>query len=207
MRALQLLALGSLLLPLGAQQAVGGPVVVFIGPPGSGKSTQAAQVAKKYKLPVITPESLIQLDPAAFEKNRTQGISGLERDSDPFLNRLFLKRMEQPDVAAGFILDGYPATKDHADFLAKMLAEGRLPKSVVVLQLDIPDEVARKRMEGKTGGTPGSLEQRLKDYHREMDLIRVYFPSAEIQTIDATPKISKVRKQVESALKQKLGKK
>lgn len=187
---------------LHAQQPVTGPVILLIGPPGSGKSTQASALAKKRSLPVISVESLIQQDPGAFEKNRTKGITGLARDSDPFLNHLFAMRLEQPGLTGGFILDGYPATKDHADFIAKLATEGRLPKSALVLQLDIPDDVARKRMAGQPGAD--SLEQRLKDYHREMDMVRLYFPNADIQTIDARPKSGDVSRKIESILKKKL---
>jgi len=202
------LAAGSLLLfsaLLPAQSPSGSAVILFIGPPGSGKSTQAAAAAKKYKLPVVSRQDLIAVDPEAFRKNRSRAMSGMTEESDPFLNQLFAKKLAQIDVTKGLILDGYPSTKDHADFLAKLSKEGKLPY-VVVIQLAIPDDKVLKRMKGSHEIKDGTLDQRLKDYHREMDMVKLYFPAADIVTIDATPKIDKVTKSVNAVMDQRLKK-
>src|SRR5262245_10752600 len=100
-----------------AETIIDGPVVLFLGPPGSGKSTQAAAAARFLKVPVVAVEDLIAANKATFDRIRRSGISGMEPQSDPVLNRLFLERVQKADLARGVILDGYPATKDHADFL------------------------------------------------------------------------------------------
>jgi adenylate kinase len=203
MRLASLLLLCAMALP--GQNAPNGPVILFIGPPGSGKTTQAAAAAKKHKLPVIARQDLIAVDPAAFQKNRPKAIQGMTEESDPFLNQLFARKLAQADVARGFILDGYPATKDHADFVAKLVREGRLPNPIVI-QLDIPDDVVMKRMKSSHEATDGVLQQRIKDYHREMDMLKLYFPNATVETVDATAKAGKVTKRVEEALKKHLPK-
>ena len=106
-------------------------------------------------------------------------------------------------MTKGLILDGYPATKDHADFLAKLVTEGRIPRAVVI-QLAIPDDVVQKRMMGSHEARDGILEQRLKDYHREMDMAKVYYPIADIVTIDATANVATVTKKVNAALQKRL---
>ncbi len=188
---------------LPAQTPPGGAVIVFIGPPGSGKTTQAAAAAKKYGLPVLSRPDLIAVDPEAYRKNRAKAMGGMTEESDPFLNQLFARKLEQLDVTKGLILDGYPATKDHGDFLAKLAKEGKLPY-VFVIQLTIPDEVVMKRMKNSHEAKDGTLEQRLKDYHREMDMLKLYFPAADIETVDATPKVAKVTKSVNAVLQQRL---
>jgi len=148
---------------------------------------------------------LIAVDPEAFKAHRAKAMGGMTEESDPFLNQLFARRLQQLDVTKGLILDGYPATKDHADFIAKLSKEGKLPY-VFVIQLAIPDDVVMKRLKGSHELKDGTLEQRLKDYHREMDMVKLYYPAADIVTIDATTKIAAVTKKVNEALSQRLGK-
>src|SRR5438309_712698 len=61
---------------------VNGPVVVLLGPPASGKTTQAAAATKYLKVPVVSVESLIRDNAAAFEKDRAKGLSGMEHETD-----------------------------------------------------------------------------------------------------------------------------
>jgi len=199
--AASLLLLFAALLP--AQSPPGASVILFIGPPGSGKSTQANAAAAKYKLPVVTRQDLIAADPEGFRKNRAKAMGGMTEESDPFLNQLFAKKLATIDITKGLILDGYPATKDHADFVAKLVKEGKLPYTFVI-QLAIPDNVVMKRMKGSHEVKDGTLDQRLKDYHREMDMVTSYYPAADIVTIDATPNIATVTKKVNEAMDQRL---
>ena len=187
------------------QQLVTGPVVVFLGPPGSGKSTQAVQAAKLLKVPVVSAEDLIKENAAELAKARTSGITGMEPQTDPLLNKFFDARLKKGDLARGVILDGYPNTKDQADFSSKLVASGYISKPII-LHLQVPDEVVRKRMKGKDGKVPDSVEQRLKDYHRETTALEVYFPKAEVVNIDGTKKPKAVTKQINAVLKARFGK-
>lgn len=177
------------------------PVVVLIGPPGSGKSTQAARINKRYQFAVITREQLVQDDPALLARYKQPDIQGVEPRLDPALNTLFLRRLEQTDITKGLLLDGYPASKDHADFLQKIVAEKGLARPLV-LQLDVSDDIVRKRLPKES---PLKLEQDLKDYHREMDFIGAYFPEADIVRIDGARKPGGVFKQIRQTLKQRFG--
>ena len=76
----------------------------------------------------------------------------------------------------------------------------------VALQLDIPDHVVRKRMANQPGSTPASVEQRLKDYHREMGTVRLYFPNADITTIDGSKKLKVVTKTINALLESRFKK-
>lgn len=185
-----------------AQTTIEGPLILFIGPPGSGKSTQAAAAAQLLKLPVVGVDDLIKANPATFEKIRKSGISGMEPQSDPVLNKLFLERLDKGDVSNGMILDGYPSTKDHGDFLAGLIKKGVLPKPLAI-DLQIPDATVLKRTKKIPNDPQASVEQRLKDYHREMDMVRLYFPEVEIITVDGTKSIKKVEKEVGDILKKR----
>jgi len=206
MRSLTLLSTCALCLtPAFSQQLVKGPVVVLLGPPASGKTTQAAAAAKYLKVPVVSVASLIRDNAAAFQKERTKGLSGMEPETDPMLNKFFEARLQKGDLAGGMLLDGYPNTLDQANFAAKLVRDGVISKPLVV-HIMIPDDVVRKRLHGSPADVAASAEQRLKDYHRETDAIKVYFPEADIVEIDGTKKPDKVRAKIKAALKAKFGK-
>jgi adenylate kinase len=195
-------ALGGLFLGTALAQQLQKPVVVLIGPPGSGKSTQAARIQKKYGFALITREQLMQDDPSLLARYKQPDIQGVEPRTDPALNQLFLQRLERTDVSKGLLLDGYPATKDHADFLRQVVEQKGLGPPLV-LQLNVPDEVVRERLKGRDAG---SIEQDLKDYHREMDFVALYFPQADIVAVDGNQKPKAVFEQIQQALKPKLKK-
>jgi adenylate kinase family enzyme len=71
-----------------------------------------------------------------------------------------------------------------------------------VLQLEIPDGVVRKRaaVAGRQSDQPKIIEQRIKDYHREFDMISVYYPNAKIVKIDGTQSEEKMWKAIQQAL-------
>ncbi len=154
-------------------------VVVLVGPPASGKSTQADYLDKKYGLPVISVEDLVAADKGARgdELPRTSGR----------LDELLKQRLEQTDIGRGFVLDGYPATRAQADHLGRLVREFGLPDPIVI-QIHVPDKVVRERC-AKRGGpedAPEIVSRRLARYHEEMDMLRAYYPEADIWTIDGT---------------------
>jgi adenylate kinase len=202
-RLIPLALLAAACLP--AQQKIQGPVIVFIGAPSSGKSTQAAIAAKAYGIPIISAEQMIRDNAQAFQAAQQPGITGILPRTDPLMNQIFAKRLEWSDVAKGFVLDGYPATNGHCDFIASLVQKGQLPNPVV-LQLDVSDSVARKRGEKELGFNPDKFDQLLKDYHREMDMVKAYFPQATIIPIKGDKKVQDVSKEVKAALDQNLKK-
>jgi adenylate kinase len=181
---------------MGAQALVNGPVVIFIGPPGSGKSTQAKKAAAELKIPIISAEDMIAANPEAFQKNKNPAISGMNPRTDPALNGLFEKTISLPEYKNGVIVDGYPATKDHADYLRQMVRDGKLPNPAM-LRLEITDEQLRKRLGKEANET---FEQLLKDYHRELDMMDVYFPGSRVVHVDGTGTPAEVNKRVRKAI-------
>jgi adenylate kinase family enzyme len=185
-----------------AQQAAR-PVIVLIGPAGAGKSTQAAFLQKKYGFAVISAEQLIEADPSMLARSKQPEIQGVDARTDPALNKIFVKVIEKTDTSKGLVLDGYPATKDHADFITARARERGLSKQMVI-HLRISDEVARQRLKDRL---PAQIEQALKDYHREFDFVNLYYTNADIFDVDGAAKPEVVSRAisalVDARLKQK----
>ena len=102
------------------------------------------------------------------------------------------------DLSNGVILDGYPASKEQGDYLANMRQQLNLPKPVII-HLRVPDTVVRKRLKNES---PEDIEQRLKDYHRELDFARIYFPQADIHEVDGTKSPDAVAKAIRKVFSQ-----
>jgi adenylate kinase len=183
-----------LVVALQAQSAK--PLLILLGPPSSGKSTQAALIQKRYGFALITREQLMKDDPSVLAQTKQPGIQAIEPRVDPALNNLFLKRLEKTDIGKGLLLDGYPSTKDHGDFMLKVGLDKGLKKPIV-LKLELSDDAVRQRLKGQSAT---QIEQDLKDYHRETDFMSVYFPEAEIVKIDASKKENDVFAQISKAI-------
>lgn len=183
-------------------------VIVLIGPTGSGKTTQSEFLKREFGISTIGADDLIKENPSALEKYRTSGIDPGPPQTSPALNELVRARLSKMDLKKGVVLDGYPATKDQADHLATLVRELGLP-SPVVIQIDVPDEVVRKRLLKRKGSedTPEQIERRLKDYHRELDTIRDYYPRANIWTIDGTRSPVEVSRTIQVILRDELPRK
>src|SRR5579885_2356248 len=183
-----------------SQPLIEGPFVIFVGAPGSGKSTQAARLGKELRLPAISAENMVASHPGAFGKSMRPGLTAPEPRSEAVMNNIFGALIASGALKRGLIVDGYPATKEHADYIRGLVLEHRVPNPIII-QLDVPDEIVRKRM-AKQDKT--ILEQRLKDYHREMDMLQAYFPRADLHVVDASRKPGKVAKDVREIVRASL---
>lgn len=182
-------------------------VIVLMGPPGSGKTTQSEFLKKAFGIPTITSEDLIRSHPEALAKYQNEGIAPGTPQSNPALNDLVGDALSKIDLSKGVVLDGYPASKDQADHLAATIRKLMLP-SPIVIQLAVPDDVVRSRLKarGREDDTSQVIEQRLKDYHRELDMIRMYYPQANIWTVDGALPAEKVSQTIQSILKDEMPK-
>jgi adenylate kinase len=125
--------------------------IVLVGPPGAGKGTQAARLAEKLSIPHISTGDL-------FRANISQGTElGLRAKSymdegqlvpDEVTIGMARDRMQQPDAAGGFLLDGFPRNVAQAEALDEMLPESNM-KIDAVLDLEVPEEEVVKRIAGR----------------------------------------------------------
>ena len=117
--------------------------LVLIGPPGSGKGTQAVRIARRYNLPHISTGDILRQavrdrTPLGREVEATIASGALV--SDELISSLVEARLQQSDVARGFLLDGFPRTVDQARFL------DTLQPDLTVIHIDVPDDEIIKRL-------------------------------------------------------------
>jgi adenylate kinase len=164
-------------------------VVLMLGAPGSGKSTQAAKISSKYNIPSISLANILKTQQGhgkammgsdkKLNKRMAAAVESGAMVSSETANRLVVQRIREKDCANGFILDGFPFTADDAAEFEKSLAELHLPKPVVI-DLVVPDEVALQRMEARkrADDKAGLSEPRLEDWRKQEAAILSYYPEA-----------------------------
>jgi adenylate kinase len=176
------------------------PIIILIGPPLSGKTVFVQSITRDYGIPSISIEDLIRSNAAELDKLRGQGISLAEMRYDPSMSRYLRERLKTADLSHGLALDGYPATLVQAEDLASLLPDLKL--APIAFQLQVPDDVIRDRAKGtgRESDRPQILEQRIKDYHREMNSIAIYFPKAKIVSVDANKPEADVWQAIQAGL-------
>ena len=125
--------------------------IVLLGPPGSGKGTQAALLAERYRIPHISTGDMLR------EEVHRGTAMGIEVDeilkrgelvSDRLVAGMVLQRLDAEDCARGFVLDGFPRNAEQAALLDGVLAE--LGRGIErVLFLEVSDEMIVARNEGR----------------------------------------------------------
>lgn len=125
--------------------------IILMGPPGAGKGTQAALLAKAEAIPHISTGDI-------FRANMSQGtpLGKLAKEyvdagkyvPDDVTNAMVKDRLSQDDCRRGFILDGYPRTTAQAQALEETLSDLGLPLSGVVM-IEVPDSLLVERAEGR----------------------------------------------------------
>lgn len=121
--------------------------LVLLGPPGSGKGTQADALIKRLSAPKISTGDMLRAALKAGTKLGLEAKSYMDAGKlvpDSVVIGLVEERLGEPDATSGFILDGFPRTTAQADALGVLL--GRLGKPLErVVQLDVPSELIVER--------------------------------------------------------------
>lgn len=124
-------------------------VVILLGPPGSGKGTQAVRLTKELGIPHISTGDLFRENigngTELGKKAKSYMDAGKLVPDEVVLDMLF-DRVSRPDCAKGYLLDGFPRTIPQAEALDKFL-KGKA--ELVVINLDVPDEAIVKRISGR----------------------------------------------------------
>jgi adenylate kinase len=128
-----------------------GARVIFLGPPGAGKGTQAARVAAHLGVPRISTgdmlrEAIARGTPLGRKVAPLMEKGGLVPDD--LLIALISERLQQPDCAKGYILDGFPRTLPQAERLTTMV-QGQATADYVVFDVEVPRQELLLRLSGR----------------------------------------------------------
>ena len=125
--------------------------MLLIGPPGSGKGTQASRLKQWLAIPAISTGDLFRME---IEKKTGLGMEAQKVINqgklvdDLLVQKMLETRLSDPDCRQGFLLDGYPRTVAQAVFLAQLLAKAGIP-APLVLHIDVPAELLIQRMSAR----------------------------------------------------------
>ena len=170
--------------------------VVLLGPPGAGKGTQAQKLSEKLGIPQISTGDL-------FRKNISEGTAlGVEAkryldagDLVPssLTNALVEDRIEQPDAADGFILDGYPRSVQQAEALDEMLANHNT-KLDAVLEFQVSEHELFQRLNarGRADDTEEVIRNRMQVYRDETEPLLQYYAANNLLGVDAVGSVDEV---------------
>jgi adenylate kinase len=177
-------------------------VILLVGPPGSGKTTQAKILSKKYGLPAFSMSDLLKMEMSS-KKNPALAAAIASGDvlPDQQATDLIRLHMLKTDLRKGFILDGYPASAGQAKSLDEMLQDQQLPKAVVVV-LDAPDDVIRKRMlaRHRVDDKPENIDRRIQDFRHEAALLEGWASKTRVVRVNGDASIQNVSQQILAGL-------
>jgi adenylate kinase len=125
--------------------------LVLLGPPGAGKGTQAERIERRYDLAHLSTGEMLRAAVAAGTEVGRQAKAIMDAGRlvpDEVINDLVAERIEQPDCAGGFVLDGCPRTVAQAEALDRMLAQ-RHSSLDAVIEFAVDDDALVERIAGR----------------------------------------------------------
>lgn len=125
--------------------------LILIGPPGAGKGTQAQRIVEKHGIPQLSTGDMLRAAVKAGTEVGKRAKALMDAGSlvnDDVVIGIVSERIDQPDCAKGFILDGFPRTLVQADATEKMLSSKGM-KLDVVIEMQVDDSVLVDRVSGR----------------------------------------------------------
>ncbi len=189
--------------------------LIFLGPPGAGKGTQAARIVAKHGIPQLSTGDMLRAavaagTPVGQKAKAVMDAGGLV--SDEIVIGIVADRIEEADARKGFILDGFPRTLAQAEALDKML-DGKGLKLDAVLELKVDqtklvDRIVRRAEEARAAGQPVRKDDdpevfktRLEAYNRDTAVVAPYYEKrGQLTAIDGMQPIDDVSQAIADAL-------
>ncbi len=185
--------------------------VILFGPPGAGKGTQATWLKESRKLAHLSTGDMLRAAVAAgtpVGREAEAIMASGKLVSDELICNVVADRIEEPDCANGFILDGFPRTLAQAEALDQMLA--RKGKRIdVAVEITVDEDVLVRRIEGRAADSGGAraddtvetLKKRLEVYHAQTAPVLPYYRAKGLlRTVDGMQSMGEVTRDLEAAL-------
>lgn len=175
--------------------------MLIMGPPGSGKGTQASRIADKLGIVAISTGDIFRYNVKEMTdlgKEAKKYMDNGDFVPDEVTNRMVADRIRQSDAEHGFLLDGYPRTAGQVEALDGFLTEDGQALNVVV-ELTVPDEelvarlLGRAESEGRADDTAEVIQHRLDLYHEQTAaVIESYISRGIVARVDGTGQIDDI---------------
>lgn len=187
--------------------------LVFLGPPGSGKGTQANALSGRLGVPMISTGEMLraavrQATPLGMQVKATMEAGELVPDE--LMIALIRERLSRPDTQRGFLLDGFPRTVAQAKELDRLLATPGLAGSdglTAVVNLDVPEAVLVGRLESRgvqeqrADDNRSTVLERLRVYREKTaPLIGFYRNRGMLIDVDGVGEVGEIEKRITEAL-------
>ncbi len=186
--------------------------LIFLGPPGAGKGTQAERIAQRYGIQQLSTGNMLRAAVAAKTPVGLAAKDIMARGDlvpDEVVVEIISQRIDEPDCANGFILDGFPRTVAQAEALEGLLEDKGMALDGVV-ELSVDDTILIERIEKRARETAGgpraddnadALKTRLDVYHAQTaPLISFYRNKGQLRAVDGMADIDAVSEQIVAVL-------
>lgn len=190
--------------------------ILLIGPPGSGKGTQARLLAQRLGIPAISTGDMLRDAVREGTPLGRQVQTVMERGdlvSDDTMVAVIRERLAAPDAGQGFILDGFPRTVAQAEALERLFAAGQNgsggnePGISAVLNLSVPERVLIERLssrsdqEGRADDRPETILERLRVYSdKTAPLVRHFRDRGMLTDVEGVGEVSEVAERIHRAV-------
>ena len=175
--------------------------LIFLGPPGAGKGTQAQILSENHQIPHVSTGDILRAavsQETPLGKQAKDYMNRGELVPDALILDLIQDRLSYEDTAEGWILDGFPRNVNQAAFLEELLSE--LNQSAdYVLNLEVPDEVLVSRLleRKRKDDNESTIRRRLEVYHQDtVPVIDFYQERKTLKVIDGNQTMEEVSKQL-----------
>ena len=182
--------------------------ILFLGPPGAGKGTQATMLARALGVPHVSTGEMLRAAVAAgtgLGKQAEAIMAAGDLVPDDLVVAMVAERLNADDARCGYLLDGFPRNVEQADALDNRMGEGALE---VAMLLDVEEEelvarlLNRARELGRTDDNEATVRRRLQVYRSETEPLVDFYPSrgVPVLAIDGIGGIEEVFSRLVSAL-------
>lgn len=183
----------------------GGAKIVLLGPPGSGKGTQAEILAEELGVPAISTGDMLRgaVSAGSLLGKKVEGIMNAgDLVDDGTMAEVVRERLASQDAEAGFILDGYPRTVPQAETLEGILSAMQEDLDAAVL-VEVPEEelVNRALGRGRADDTEEVIRERLRVYREKTEpVIGFYERRGLLRSVDGHAAIDQVTDRIRGAM-------
>ena len=189
--------------------------IVFFGPPGSGKGTQAKLISKEFNISHLSTgdilrEKLNDEDKISLQLKKIMSSGNLV--SDDILNKIIADKLTSKDSENGFILDGYPRTLAQSDFLISFIKESNINFNFIFdfkIDFQIVKEriISRSQQEQRPDDNLNVINTRLDKFTKETYPVSQFFSNnfdKNYFIIDAGQEVSHIQKELIKIIKKGL---